>query len=173
MVLVPTTTRRFHESVTLATMTAAVTVPATAVKSQSSAPAQTATLVALRATEKAAETAKTPARFATEEAAKTAVIAMIAMTIVAMSAITIVAMIAMIAMTVSAMTVSAVTMTKTTASTSQRNRSLGDQRETPQELHTKESRARDRETKTLMNVIVSQITAVIPGKEDDFRLYDH
>ena len=63
-VLVPTTTRRFSVSATLATMTSAATKSATAETSQSSAPAQAAEIPAPSVT-----TAKRDAMFAAEEAA--------------------------------------------------------------------------------------------------------
>lgn len=151
-VLVPTTTRRFNASVTLATMTNAATVSATAETSQSSAPAQTATSAA--AAPCATPEAKTPAQFATEEAANIAMTAArtpvsiatgeaanIAMAAARRPAsiatgeaastarIPMIAMSAIIgvmsAMTINAMIGGAMTMTKTTAALrSQRERSL-------------------------------------------------
>jgi len=58
MVLVPTTTRRFNVSVTLATMTSAATKSAIVETSQPSAPAQMVLAAASTAMEKVADTAE-------------------------------------------------------------------------------------------------------------------
>jgi hypothetical protein len=118
MVLVPTTTRRFNVSVTLATMTSVATKSVTAVTSQSSAPAQTTTIaIAVLAT----KNAKIHASIAAEKAADTVLTLVIALVIVTL----------VIAIT------AIVTLTMSTAPMCQR-KSLkeGNQRNTPQELHT-------------------------------------
>ena len=71
MVLVPTTTRRFNASVTLATMTSAATKSAIVETSQPSAPAQMVP-AASTAMEKVANTAEVAGQIAAEKAASTA-----------------------------------------------------------------------------------------------------
>jgi hypothetical protein len=198
-VLVPTTTRRFNASVTLATMTAAATVKATAEKSQSSAPAQTVTTAAAPSATPEAKTpasiamgeaannartpARTPARFVMGEAADTARMTMIAMSAISgamgeaadTARMTMIAMSAisgaMSVMTISAMTGGAMTMTKTTAAPrSQREGFLAkDQQRKNLQKDLHRKEGQARETKMIVEIII----IIDSTEKDNFRFYDH
>jgi hypothetical protein len=137
MVLVPTTTRRFNASVTLATTTSAANKSATAVTSQSSAPAQTVTAAVMVAA----------ASIATVKAATTARRIHVIVTISAIHMT--------VTMKANAITVHTIHLKmRIIAPTSQikRSESQEEKPKPPQELHTKAGRAREtNQKKSAMN----------------------